>query len=408
LDTATAPCISWLLCCCASGISIRYVRQMSPCVHVVGVLLLPLWVGMGNAATASCDANTGCGEETSLLQIGVGAEQKKLGQLSDGAGMGSQEGRSTMLQYGDDMLRLMTKKYGNASSEIGDDDEKLLRDIIVIIRDTIYTALNDSHNADVEEVEVAHQVVVDCNAALITKVNGPISTQRDATLGARNNHSNCRESARGNCENSTASLAALEQLIANIPAPPSVPAFPAAGDRTLAKVTAFFAEDNLYVIWYLEYNGTFSAANQKYESESSQCESSTVVCDTKQSSFEAAYDEFRLLYNITCDTFGTEFQDSSDAYAAVETRLEGPIADRKASLVAGETIAYKIGCLLGEHACVVPLINTDAYNLTFPALPASEVCDASEVQYHHCSQQFRDAEYVNTGITLAAPGLGCP
>jgi hypothetical protein len=53
-----------------------------------------------------------------------------------------------------------------------------------------------------------------------------------------------------------------------------------------------------------------------------------VVCDNKQSYFEAEYDAFRQLYNSTCDTFDTELQESSDAYAAVEKRLEGPMDDR--------------------------------------------------------------------------------
>lgn len=93
---------------------------------------------MGNPASASCDTNNGCGDEASLLQIGVGAGQEKLGQLTDGAGM---QGRSAMLQYGDDMLRLMTKKYGNASGNIDQTDKDMLTDIIGIINETMYASI---------------------------------------------------------------------------------------------------------------------------------------------------------------------------------------------------------------------------------------------------------------------------
>lgn len=380
---------------------------------------------MGNPASASCDTNNGCGDEASLLQIGVGAEQEKLGQLTDGAGM---EGRSAMLQYGDDMLRLMTKKYGNASGNIDQTDKDMLTAIIGIINGTMYASITTDHGEDQLEIDTARQVVVDCNVALDNKKSGAISTKRTSTEAAREVHTACREGGSTSgllqvvkgtsseerssqlqpCQLAADKLVALDLIIVNIPTPaPPTPTFP--NPRTLEAVNAFFTNENLYITWFNNHKDTFFQAKNESDAAKELCESHKEQCDDDQHAFESEYDLFRAEYNGTCDTYALCFGPESTAYGDAKTRVEASMVDRKLAFEAGETIIYKIECLLGIHGCDVPTIDSSAYNLEFLALPDVETCDASEVQHQHCSQEFIDAEYISfTGYAAVAKGLNCP
>jgi len=404
---------------------------MSPYFHVVGVLFLPVWMGMGNPASASCDTNNGCGDEASLLQIGVGAEQEKLGQLTDGAGM---EGRSAMLQYGDDMLRSITKKYGNASSNIEQSDKDMLTAIVGIINGTMYASIGTDHGEDQLEINTSRDVVVNCNVALDNKKSGDISTKRISTEAARQVHKACREGGGGSgllqvvkgtsseerslqlphdsqdeaCQLADNKLAALNQVIFNIPTPaPPTPTFPS--PRTLEAVTAFFTNENLYITWFNNHKDTFVQAKNESDAAKELCESHKEQCDDDQHAFELQYDLFRAEYNGTCDTYALCFGPERTAYGAAKTRVEASMVNRKLAFEAGETIIYKIECLLGYHGCVVPFIDSSAYDLDFPALPDEETCNASEVQHQHCSQEFIVAEYASSqGHVAVAKGLNCP
>jgi len=386
---------------------------------------------MGNPASASCDTNNGCGDEASLLQIGVGAGQEKLGQLTDGAGM---QGRSAMLQYGDDMLRLMTKKYGNASGNIDQTDKDMLTDIIGIINETMYASITRDHGEDQLEIDAARQVVVDCNVALDNKKSGAISTKRTSTEAARALHTACREGGSTSgllqvvkgtsseerslqlqqasqaeaCQLADEKKVALDLIIVNIPTPaPPTPPFPS--PRTLEAVNAFFTNENLYITWFNNHKDTFLLAKNESDAATELCESYKEQCDDDQHAFESEYDLFRAEYNGTCDTYALCFGPESTAYGDAKTRVEASMVDRKLAFEAGETIIYKIECLLGYHGCDVPTIDSSAYNLEFLALPDEETCDASEVQHQHCSQEFIDAEYTSfTGHAAVAKGLNCP
>jgi len=394
---------------------------------------------MGNAASAACDTNNGCGDEASLVQlgkVGVVVEKAKLGQLTDGAGMGSAEGRSAMLKYGDDMLRLMTKKYGNAwnSSNIEDSDKEMLVAIIGIINGTMYTSIAVDHGEDQTEIDTARQAVINCNDALDTKEAGDVAAKRTSTEAAREVHKQCRKggsSASGllqvgkgtsseerssqlphdsqdeACQAAHDKSLALNQTIVDIPLPPGVPTFPS--PRTLEAVTAFFTDENAYVTWFNLHKGTFFQARNESDNATEKCESHKQQCDADQHAFEEEYDLFKQDYEGTCATYDGCFVPQSDLYGVAKTRVEASMVSRKAAFEAGETIIYKIECLLGYHGCDISGIDSSDYDLVFTELPPVQTCDDSEVQYGHCSDEFILHEYAQfQGLATVSEGLNCP
>lgn len=381
---------------------------------------------MGSAASNSY-AKTGCGDDTSLLQVVSGKAQGTLGQLTDGAGMGSEDGRSAMLQYGDQLLHLMTNKYGNASSNIEGGDKELLRDIIGIINGAMYTSLQQDHGEDQNETNSDHQAVVDCNDNLVLEQAGTISTKRSSTEEARVAHKVCREGAQGGgllqivkstssdqrslqlshgsqdeaCQLAHDKWVVLNNTIHGLTEPPDVPAFP--NPRTLEAVTEFF-EANVYVTWFLTSNFTFSQAKEEHDAAQEVCDSFKKQCDVLQHAFEEKYDLFRQYLTDACDRYDDCFLSKSNEYVDGKERLTASMKNRKAAFEAGETIIYKIECLLGDHGCEGPPIVSSQYNLTFTDLPSEQTCNASEVEHLSCSVEFRDAEYANLEVTT---GVSC-
>jgi len=407
--------------------------QISSYFHIVGVLFLPLWVGLGNAASTPCETSNGCGDDTSLLQIGFGEEQGKFGQLADGTGMGVEEGRSSMLQYGDRMLRLMTKKYGNASSNINGSDKELLRAIIGLINETMYASLAGDHTEDQTEIDAARNVVVKCNDDLSTSLAGNISTKNISTQAAREKHETCRNglvggsnllqvvksasseqrnsqlshtSEAGSCEIAQEKCEALNQTIFDINDPPTPPNFPDVSGRTLEAVTDFFAAPNPYVIWFYDNNLTFSQKKTDCDDATEECETNTQTCNNDQHAFELQYTVFKLEYDQTCRAYVECFSPESIKYGQVKKEVEASQANRKAAYEAGEIIIHKIECLLGDHSCELGDIDSTRYDLTFTSLPEEETCNAaSEVEHSKCDQEFIAAEYGD--IDDVIPGLGC-
>jgi len=381
---------------------------------------------MGSAASNSY-AKTGCGDDTSLLQVVSGKAQGTLGQLTDGAGMGSEDGRNAMLQYGDQMLHLMTTKYGNASSNIEESDKELLRDIIGIINGAMYASLQSDHEEDQNETNNAHQAVVDCNDNLGIKQAGNISTMRSSTDDAREAHKVCRGGAQGGgllqivkstsseqrslqlshgsqdeaCQLAHDKWVVLNSTIHGLTEPPAVPAFP--NPRTLEAVTGFF-EENAYVTWFQDSNVTFSQAKEEHDAAKEECDSYKEQCDVLQHEFELEYDLFRQYLIGACDTYDDCFLSKSDEYADEKRRVTVSMDNRKSAFEAGEIIIYKIECLLGLHRCEGDPIDSSHYNLTFTDLPSKQTCDPSEVHHQHCSDEFIAAEYANLEHTT---GLDC-
>jgi len=288
-------------------------------------------------------------------------------------------------------------EQGPVDDHISDDDRQLLSSVIDLVSKTIYSSMDDSHSADVAELDAAINAAAKCNA--------DIADRQSPTGDLGKLHAEVQvkqtelDRLQGIVDDKTAANSTkweeFDQHMQMISTPPACPGLPA---RTMPALDVYF-EKSEYSIWYAAQQASYNVVRAAFIAADQALADAIHAYDIQKAVRDVQYCDWKTELEAACAAFDTCFQEKSDFYTkTLVPRVTSDMESRIEVKKAGDTVIHQISFLLGEAAQQeTPTIDTSRYEIDFPTLPAKGTCDLAPLDADTwvptvtCSTEFRAA-----------------
>jgi len=264
-----------------------------------------------------------------------------------------------------------------ATDHISGDDAELLSSVITLVEKTIYSSMDDAHQADVNELDDAVQTASNCNADIAQRQSpdGDLGTLHQAVQDKQTELDRLQGVVDDKTEANNTKYAEFDSHNQMISPPPACPGLPA---RTMPALDLFFEQSD-YVIWYTAQQAAYTVVRDAFVAADQALEDAIQAYNIQKAVRDVQYCDWRSELLAACAAFDTCFSEASDFYTntlvpSVTSRMNNRIEVKKA----GDTLVHQINFLLGEAAeQETPEIDTSRYEIAFPELPEKGLCDLS-------------------------------
>jgi len=301
----------------------------------------------------------------------------------------SQDGQLAMVEYGENLVRQLRAETANATKHLSAPEETLLAEVIALIRNSMYTSMRGSHDADQLALNDKADDIDACNTNLNGALAGTVQVAETESNTKRSDHITCREQENVLYLYKTGNQTALDTLVGSIHTP--APAVPATLERTIAGVTAYFAAAQPYVDWYNYWWIHFDADKTSLDTATTAHQDQITTCNLDQTAFETKYLLWKQVLEETCSAYCHAAE--SQSYLDLQSEFAPLVVNRKKAYVAGEILVSKIECLLATNDCSDSTPSADEFTLV-PRVPQAVLpCSTDAVTHEVCVEAFRDANY---------------
>jgi len=376
------------------------------------ILLVPWGAAAADHVSTSCDTKAAaCGDDdqslvqTHLATIRLGEHSVEAFHKMARSTKSKQE-QLALVEYGENLVRKLRAQTVNGTKHLDEGEEALLREVIDLIRMSMYGSMKEQHALDQDSLNVRFDEIVKSNSDLAGKlgVGGLVHNAHNTSNGALEKHSNCRGEEAALKVIVNGSQRDLHALVLDIEDPPEIN--PALFVRTLAGLTEYFEHAQVYVDWYRAGFSSFTEAKAAFDSDTVSHEAKKTVCDAAQTQFENAYSLWKQALETACASHASQHSLANGTYQALQIQFAPLVDNRKIAFTAGEVLLDKIGCLLGTNNCSDSADpNLTEWELVAPEAPAASSCSTELVQYDKCDFGFIDQFY--SGLPADAPAKGC-
>jgi len=314
-------------------------------------------------------------------EVGRAAVSKRISHLGDILSkMSSPSDSLVALTEASDLMSGILAEAGNATDHISGDDAELLGSVVTLVEKTIYSSMDDAHQADVAELDAAIQTASRCNADIDHRQSpeGDLGVLHQAVQDKQTELNRLQGVVDEKTEaNNTAyeQFDTHNQMIAPAPACPGLPA------RTMPALDVFFAESE-YVIWYTAQQAAYTVVRDAFVAADSALDAAILAYHIQKAVRDVQYCDWRSELEAACVAFDVCFSEASEFYTGtlvprVTSSMNGRIEIKKA----GDTLIHQIQFLLGEvEDQETPEVDTSRYEIEFPELPAKGLCDLSPLE----------------------------
>merc|ERR1719411_2032833 len=168
-------------------------------------------------------------------------------------------------------------------------------------------------------------------------------------------------------------LATHMSLISDAPACPALP-----NPRTMPALDIYFAS-SAYVTWWTAQKAAYEPVRDAFVYADQQLREAFTAYAVGLAVRDVAYCDWKRELEAACEQFSQCYEEKKAHYLnVVKPEVENDMRMRIEAYKAGQTIIHNIRFLLAEEADqATPAINTERYQIAFPAVPAKPDCDMS-------------------------------
>jgi len=278
---------------------------------------------------------------------------------------------------------------GNATEHMSDADEALLREVVGMLRKSMYKSMDAFHAADKEDLKDGKKAVEECNANIAHRLSpaGDLGKLEMQVTQKQNELNRLQDVVDEKTLANATEWRAFDNHMQNIPTAPACPSLPS---RTMPALDVFF-EESEYVNWFTFQKVQYDAARMKWAIADKNLKKAISDYNIQKAKRDTQYCDWKAELIAACAEFDLCYETTSNAYTKVLVpRVQKDSAERQVNFKAGETIIHQIKFLLAEVAVQeTPPIDTSRYEIDIPTLPPKGVCDLSVLD---------DAKWVPTPV----------
>jgi len=269
---------------------------------------------------------------------------------------------------------------GNATEHLTNDNQKTLRDVMKMIRDSMYGSMNDAHSNDLMDLSNAIDEIKKCNANIeaLQSPTGALGKLQQAAIEAQHELDRLGVIVDTKTETNNSKWTKFKNHMDFMQAPPACPGLPA---RTMPTLDVFF-EKSQYSIWFAAQKPQYIAVRDEWKAAHAALLDAINAYQIQQAKLDVHYCDWRSDLLSECNRFDNCYTRTVNYYSnTLSPRVQSSADRRIAAYKAGETLIVQIEFLLAEKdTSEVGAVDVSRYTIFFPKVPAKGLCDLSPLE----------------------------
>merc|ERR1719512_313081 len=237
--------------------------------------------------------------------------------------------------------------------------------------------MDDSHNADVAELNAAIDSASHCNADIVRRQSpeGDLGILHAAVQAKQQELDRLQGVVDDKTAVNNTKWEEFDGHMQMISAPPACPGLPA---RTMPALDVYF-EKSEYSVWFAAQQASYIVVRDAFVAADGALGDAIHAYNIQKAIRDVQFCDWKGELEAACAAFDKCFQEKSDFYTkTLVPRVTLDMNSRIEVKKAGDTVIHQINFLLGAAAQQeTPTIDTSRYQIEFPVLPAKGLCDLS-------------------------------
>merc|ERR1740139_1516567 len=247
-----------------------------------------------------------------------------------------------------------------------------------MLRDIMYASMTTSHTFDVNELASAIDAINQCHMDFAARIDdgGDLAVMESSVRTYQTTLNGLQVDVDVKTLANSTAWSNLVTHISLISPAPACPAFP--DPRTMVGLDEYFGS-SAYVTWWTSQSASYWPVKNAWQYADTALRAALTAYAVGLAVRDVAYCDWKRELDAACALFSDCYELAKANYLTVEKpRVELRMKQRIEAYKAGETIIHQIKFLLAtEPDQATPAINTDIYQIAFPAVPAKPACDMS-------------------------------
>jgi len=266
---------------------------------------------------------------------------------------------------------------GNATAHMSEGDQKLLKQVIELMDQSIYGSMNASHAADDKSLASAIADIEQCNTNIANR------QAADGDLGLLHQSVSSKQGELNDLQDivdkkTTANISAWKAFRLHmdlIQPPPKVPEFPS---RTMGALDVYF-ESSPFCLWYDSQQDAYVIKRDKFVAADLALKQAIEAYGLGKAKRDVQYCDWKTELEGACTAFDECYSTKSTFYTnELKPRVKTDMEARIEAYKAGETLIQQIKFLLGTSKTrETPPVSATRYTMDFPPVPSQGTCDLS-------------------------------
>merc|ERR1719510_1289705 len=266
---------------------------------------------------------------------------------------------------------------GNATEHLTSENQKVLEEVMEMIRTRMYGSMRDAHHSDEDALKGAIDDLLKCNADIagLQSSTGLLGKLHQAAKEAQKELDRLGGIVETKTEINRTTWEKFQNHMDLIGAPPDCTALPA---RTMPTLDVFF-EKSAYSLWFAAQQPRYFEVRDIWKAAREALLVAIDKYNIQQAKLDIHYCDWKTELEAACGRFDQCWAKGVAYYNDDLTpRVTSSMQRRIEAFKAGETLIRQIEFLLAKKdSSETGEIDASIYRVDFPALPQKEVCDLS-------------------------------
>jgi len=299
----------------------------------------------------------------------------KLEDIASALRKGSPESLIDLEQISADLASTIA----NPTEHLSDSDQQLIKDVIVIIRGSMYESMNSSHKEEQGELDNAAAAAQKCNQAMSAEMadTGSVGKLLTMAKGSQKTYDQKQIAVQAATTSLETASKNLTDHMDNAPAAPvaSCTHLP----KKLKKNWDVYFDENDFLKWYIDQRDAYQKKSDAFEDAEDALAKKKGELSNVERELRAKYCDFSLVFDGVCNTHDTCYGDELKSFGEIKVRVEALASGRQAAFTAGENAIAHLNFLIGESEAVTAVdVDTSKYQINVPDFPAKLDCQVTQ------------------------------
>jgi len=266
---------------------------------------------------------------------------------------------------------------GNATEHLSSEAQKTLREVMGLIKNSMYGSMQDAHDTDKQSLADQIEKILSCNVdiASLQSPTGLLGKLQQAATEAQYELNRLNGIVEDKTLINNTKWTEFQTHMDMIGNPPECAALPA---RTMPTLNVFF-ENSKYSIWFAREQPRYFKKRDEWLAAHAALKEAIEAYNIQKAKLDVAYCDWKQELEAACDRFDKCWSTHSEYYSnELIPRVRTSMHNRAEIYKAGETLIAQIEFLLAlRDSSETGDVDGSIYTIAFPALPQKEVCDLS-------------------------------
>jgi len=299
---------------------------------------------------------------------------------------------------------------GNATEHLTGENQKVLEDVMKMIRTSMYGSMSEAHDGDEKDLKKAIDDLLKCNAEIVglQSPTGILGKLHSAAKEAQIELDRLGGIVETKTEINNTKWDEFQNHMDLIKEPPKCKGIPG---RTMPLLDVFF-EKSEYSLWFAAQQPRYFEKRDAWKAAHEALLVAINMYNIQQAKLDIHYCDWKSELEARCAAFDECWAKGVAYYTDdLSPRVSSSEQKRIEAYKAGETLIRQIEFLLAlKDSSETGEIDASIYNVDFPVLPQKEVCDLSPLTSSIWNPPIVCEEHqdVDCGDHLARSCAYCP